>query len=408
MIEHRRTPARPEGGSWPKESKKIQNVSRYWRLSFAASCLGIGLLLSAPAGCDDRPSTVAKAIPRVRVFVVGKQATGQSRRISGKVEAADRSPLSFGVKGTVIEVIVEPGQAVAEGQLLAQLDAEPLRLQLEEARAHLSTSRAQLVEAEATYRRTSKLFKQRGASQKEVDAATASLATSNGDLKAAQGALEQAELDLARTNMTAPFAGQIVQVLVDPFQEVTANDQAIVLQAAGALEIAVRVPETMIREVDFGQVVQATFPSLEGVTVKGLVTTIGADSESGNAFPVTVRLSASEADLRPGMTASVTFNFSAYLDGRTVYLIPLSAIAIDAGLLAPTKPSSEQGSAGNQAPVFVYDSAAGVVRLKRVAVGDLRGNEIEVYDGLQPGDQVVSAGVTFLRDGMKAAVWRRR
>ena len=105
------------------------------------------------------------------------------------------------------------------------------------------------------------------------------------------------------------------------------------------LAIEVSVPETLIREVDFGQVVQVAFPSLEGVTVSGLVTVIGAEAEAGNAFPVTVRLSASEADLRPGMTASVTFNFNAYLGGRTAYLIPLSAIAIDAGLLSATKRS---------------------------------------------------------------------
>ena len=129
---------------------------------------------------------------------------------------------------------------------------------------------------------------------------------------------------------------------------------------------------------------------------------------AGNAFPVTVRLTETESDLRPGMTASVTFNFRAYLGERVAYLIPLSAIAIEAGLRASGKPPPTSVSSRNEAPVFVYDSAAGEVRLRQVVVGDLRGNEIEVYEGLQPGDQVVSAGVAFLRHRMAAQVWTPR
>ena len=66
------------------------------------------------------------------------------------------------------------------------------------------------------------MVKERASSQKDLDAATAALATANGDLKAAQGTLDQAELDLKRTRLTAPFAGQVVDVPIDPFQEIAA------------------------------------------------------------------------------------------------------------------------------------------------------------------------------------------
>ena len=106
------------------------------------------------------------------------------------------------------------------------------------------------------------------------------------------------------------------------------------------------------------------------------------------------------------MTASVTFNFTAYLDGRTAYLVPLSALALEAALIAEPSPDAE--TRGTEAPLFVFDPDAEEVRYRMVLVGDLRGNEIEVFEGLEAGDQVVSAGVAFLRDGMTAIVWEPR
>lgn len=362
--------------------------------------------LTAAPGCGEDAAPDVEPTHRVRVFVVGKRSTGQSRRISGRVEAADESTLSFGVGGQVAKVIAQRGQTVVEGQELARLDDEPHRLAAEEARANLASARARLVEAEATYDRVKDLVARRAAAQKELDAATTGLATADGDVKAAQGALDRAQLDLARTRLVAPFPGQVVDVTIDPFQDVAAGEPAVVLSAAGALKVELLVPETMIRDVDYGQTVRVTFPTLEGEEVPATVTRIGAAAESGNAFPVTVRLAESEADLRPGMTAGVTFDFSAYLDGRTAYLVPLSALAIDAALLREPPADADAGS--REAPLFVFDPETGTVRYRAVRVGDLRGNEVEVFEGLESGDQVVSAGVAFLRDGMRAAVWEPR
>jgi hypothetical protein len=100
------------------------------------------------------------------------------------------------------------------------------------------------------------------------------------------------------------------------------------------------------------------------------------------------------------MTAGVTFQFDAYLEGKTAYLIPLSCLAVDA--LAGT------GDRDEKAPVFILDPTTEKVTQIMVQVGNLRGNEIEVYEGLEPGDLIVSAGVAFLRDGMSATAWTPR
>ncbi len=359
-------------------------------------------------GCDEQFTPTDKVTPSVKVFKVGKQSSGQSRRISGKVKAADQSSLSFGVGGKVLEVIAKNGQTVIQGQVLAQLDEEPFKLSLNKARASLNSARSKLVVARSTFKRTRGLVKLRGASQKDLDTAIANLGTATSDVNSARDSLKQAEIDLSRTKLIAPFTGKVVDAVVDSFQEVTANEEAFILQSSGALKVDVLVPETLIRDVDFGQLVQVTFPTLKDLVVSGEVITIGAQTESGNAFPVTVLLADSESDLRPGMTASVTFNFNAYLGQRTAFLIPLSAIAIDASRTKQQEIVSEQSNSGKQAPVFVYDSAASRIQLRQVTIGDLRGNEIEVFEGLKTGDQVVSAGVAFIRDGMQAVVWKPR
>lgn len=372
-------------------------------------------------GCADENQPLDETVPRVKYFVVGEQATGQSRRISGKVVAADTSPLSFSVGGTVEEVVVVQGDLVREGQLLARLDAEPLRLDVERARAQLNVARAKVAETKQTYDRTRELFQKRAASQAEVETATANHTAARGNLRAAQSDLQRKERDFSRAELTAPFSGTIASRSIEPFQEVSTDKESFVLQSTDALKVDVRVPETLIRDVDYGQVVQVTFPTLADTTVSGVVSEIGSRAEAGNAFPVSIRLKdvataadlgvfgsvrtmlSTEADLRPGMTAGVTFNFDKYLKGRTSYLIPLSAIAIDVGMLKQVR-KQEENPAPKTAPVFVIDDN-NRLQVRNVVVGDLSGNELEVFEGLEAGERIVSAGVALLHEGMSVELW---
>ena len=375
-------------------------------LSYHTTMLLAAVTAVSLVGCSEPPVELPKAIPAVKVFTVGKQASGQSRRLSGIINAADTSPLSFGVGGRVIELLVAVGESVDEGQLLASLDPEPLQIKLTDKRAKLNNARAQLLEAKTALERTHALLEQRAASQQELETAAAKFANKESSLQQAQADLTQAELDFDHRQLLAPVAGKVAKVGIDNFQEVSGAEQVITLQSDQLLEVAVRVPETMIRYLDYAQVVQVAFPSLPSAAIHGVVSQIGASAEDGNAFPVTITLGGSDGDLRPGMTAAVTFNFDAYLNQRVAYLIPLSAIAIDRGLANAQKYRRSDGNTESQVPVFLFDADAGLLREQSVTVGQLRGNEIEIYAGLEPGDQVVSAGVTFVSDGMAAKAWR--
>lgn len=367
--------------------------SRNW---FALGILALFLL----PGCDGEPPTSTVAVPRVKVFVAGELTGGQLRRLSGKLVSEDTSMLSFSVSGTVDAVLVVQGQAVQAGEVLARLDPEPKTIAVNQARARLTVARANFIEAQQNYERTAELFERQFASRADFEAAEANYSAARGNLEAAETELEQSERDLARTELVAPFSGSIAERSVNPYQEVASGEEAFVLQSDQALKVEVLVPETLIRFLDYGQRVQVTLPSLQDEKLKGRVSEIGSRASSGNAFPVSIQLTGTGPDLRAGMTAAVTFNFDSYTEGQPVFLIPLSALALDYGVVQAAQRSEEAPTV----PVFIVGDD-NRIQVREVMIGGLRGDMLEVFRGLEAGDRIVSAGVSFLREGMEVELW---
>jgi RND family efflux transporter MFP subunit len=329
----------------------------------------------------------------VKVFEVGKTSSGQLRRISGRVVAAETSRLSFGLAGTVARLSVNPGDQFAAGQVLARLDEEPFRIAAERARAQLASARAKLDEADQAYGRVKELVARGVAAQADVDTALAAYEGARGNLRAEEANLETKERDLTMVNLVAPFAGQVIERGAEAFEEVTAGQAVVTVQSEGAFEAVVGIPETLIQHIDYGQPVTVTLSSGDG-EMPAVVTEIGARSETGAAYPVSVRLTSEVAGLRAGMTATVQFSFGGSSE-TPVYLIPLSALALGAGM--------PEDRADDEAPLYVI--ADGRLEKRTVRIGDVRGNELEVYEGLEAGALIVSAGVPFLHEGMAVEVW---
>jgi RND family efflux transporter MFP subunit len=359
---------------------------------------GMTILL---AGCGGPAPVEEAAIPRVKLYTVGQADNDRTRRFSGSVVASEEAPLSFPLSGTVQEIRVARGDVVRQGQLLASLDPAPIRIALNSARAQLVGARAGLDDAKSTYERYTSLQSSGAVSRADLETATSNYASARSNVSSAQAEIERLERDLANTNLVAPFDGTVAERTIEPFQEVTPGQSAFVLQTTESLEVDVQIPENMIGDLSYADAVDVTFPAIEGLDAKGSIQTIGTRAESGNSFPVTVRLHGAMPGIRPGMTAGVTFRLSTHQDGVAIYLIPISAIAIDVGVNAATEQNDKRF-----APVYVFDEASGQIQLRKVTIGDIRGNQLEVIDGLSEGDRIVSAGVPFLREGQKVEEWR--
>ena len=384
----------------------MKKFLKYTGLLGALNLIVAPLTLLILSGCAEEVTEQKSVIPRVKYYVVGESATGQSRRLSGKVVAAESSPLSFRVNGTVDEVLVRQGDEVNKGQVLAKIQDRDLQIAVRQARAAVNIARAEVAEAAQSYERAKRLFDQDAGSQAEVEKGSAARATASGNLVSAQSQLEQANRDAASAVLSAPFAGTIASRSIEPFSEVTIGTEAFVLQSGGAVEIDVLVPEALVRDLDHGQAVGISFPTLPDVSLNGSVNEIGSRTVAGNAFPVSIQLNSTDQDLRPGMSAAVTFNFAQYLGDKQAYLVPLSALAIEAGMLNAYREGRELGAemSSRTAPVFIINRD-NELELREISVGDLRGNDLEVFSGLSAGEKVVSAGVAFLREGMKVKLW---
>lgn len=363
----------------------------------AGGLLAVAML----AACGGDDVVTEETVPRVKLYTVGAADSERSRRFSGAVAASEEAPLSFALSGTVEEIRVNVGDVVREGQLLARLDDEPMRIALDSARAQLAVARANLDEAKSTYDRYTRLSSSGAVSQVDLETATTAYSSARSNVRGAQADIDRLERDLENASLVAPFDGTVASRSIEPFQEVTPGQAAFVLETTASLEASVQIPENMIGEVSIGDYVDVRFPALPDVTARGAVQTIGSRAESGNAFTVTVLLFGETAGVRPGMTAGVTFNLSDN-DGEPVYLIPVSAIAIDVGLANATSPTN----APTSAPVLLFNEQTSLLELRVVQFGDLRGNDLEVVNGLTEGDKIVSAGVPFLREGQQVEEWR--
>lgn len=375
------------------------------------------VLILALGACREDAPEPPERVRSVKTVVVAEVAGAAEREIGGVVAAVQQADLSFPVAGTIERVMVTEGTSIAAGTLLARLDPEPFQLAVSGAQARLTAARADLQEQQLSYSRQRTLFEKDIVAQAALDRAESALKTARAQVDAAASELANARRRLGQTELAAPFDGRIAERAVEPFQEVTPGELTFRIEGGRGFDVDVLVPETLIREIAYGDAATIRFPTQPGVEAGGTVVEVASRSDTGNAFPVTIRMDPdslpAEADVRPGLSARVVFAL-ARAAGERGYLIPLSAIALDKAGGTGEEPaegrdSPDAGNAGDaarrQAAVFLFDAARRTVRRVAVTVGDLRGNRVEVFSGLSEGDRVVAAGVPFLYDGMPARLW---
>jgi RND family efflux transporter MFP subunit len=196
---------------------------------------------------------------------------------------------------------------------------------------------------------------------------------------------------LGYTVLRAPVDGNIADVTIEPSENVQAGQTVVVLTSGDYPEVQVAVPEVLIAQIRESDAVTATFDALPGRSFPATVTEVGVMSAaSATAFPVTVRLTETDPDIRPGMAAEVAFSFRS-TGGAERILVPATAVGED-----------EQGRYA-----FLVDDVVGdlgTVRRVPVLTGELTGEGLEVLDGLEDGDLLVTAGLHKLTDGLQVKV----
>ena len=342
---------------------------------------GVGLFTA----CDGEAPPVPEQVRPIRTLTVTEVASGQVRRFSGLIEAIDLSSLSFQVGGNVERVLVNQGDAVRRGQILAVLDQEPYRLNVQAAEAELQRARAYLAQTKADYERNMRLIEQRAISQVQFEVSRRDFQSAQSQVDFAVSRLNLAQRDLRNTTLVAPFDGTVAERLVDPFVQVQAGQKLFRIDAEGGMQAAIGVPETTIAQVALGMPAIVTLPQI-ATPISARISEIGSAAGPGNVFPVRAALSDPPERLRAGMTAEVTLVLPEAA-GETSYFVPLSAIA--------------PGDGPGHGYLFLYDPTTSTVRRTSVkSSGSLASNKVAV-SGINAGDIVATAGVNFLVDGQR-------
>jgi len=358
---------------------KHHNRARLLSLSLAS------LLL---AGCIDKEEPkLEKRIRPVRTILVTDTPRELIRSFAGGSQAAISSNLSFRTAGQITALPVKVGQEVVAGQLIAQLNDSDLKIKLERDEAAYRQAKVQANNTKSQFSRMQNLFDRNLVSRVEFDNAQANFQAAQAQADQAEGSVELSQKQLSYTRLNAPDAGcSVSDVHAEVNENVTVGQAVATINCGSSIEVVVGVPESLIGAISIGSDVDVKFPSLKERTFVAVTTEIGSASTSSSAYPVTVRMSNDEHVLRPGMAAEVQFRINLSRQAENLW-VPLVAV----------------GSEGPERFAYVYeagDNAQGVVRKRDIKTGNFTLEEVEILEGLEKGDRVITAGLSQIYDGL--------
>lgn len=337
------------------------------------------------AGCDEAPPEEVERIRAIKPYYVVEPAGGAVRRYSGTISASNTSALSFAENGTVQTVEANQGDRVVEGQVLATLDPEQFELDVAAARSELATTKAEYDNQQLELDRQRQLFERGWVAKAAYDQAVASFEAAEGQLNLARSRLGLAERDLANARLTAPFDGVIAMRDVDPFVEVSAGQTVFQIDSEGAFEVELSIPDTTVGRLTIGAPVSIDAATVAECGCVGRITEIGVAAGAANTVPVKAAILSNPDGVLPGMAVEASVMLTDG-DQEGGLLVPVVAIA--------------PGDDNARGYVFKYDTENNVVRKTPVrSEGVINGNLVGITEGVNSGDIIAAAGVSFLRDG---------
>ena len=345
------------------------------------------LLVLGLVACS-KPAPPDEPIRAVKLMTVGVQPMQSGVEFAGEVRARVESRLSFRVGGKLTARPVEVGQRVKAGQLLAQLDPQDFRLAADAARAQLSAASTQRDLAAADYQRFKALKDQNFISGAELERRETTLKAANAQLAQATAQASSQGNQTGYTRLLADVAGVITAVDAEPGQVLAAGGPVLRLAQDGPRDVLFAVPEDKVAAMQPGSRVTVR-PWQASTSLAGVVREVAASADPvTRTFAIKVSLPANSA-LALGSTVSV---LPQALDrsGTPVIKLPTSALL----------------QSGASTVVWVLDAASMTVRQQPVQVLTADGNEVVVASGLQPGAQVVTAGVHVLSPGQQVSIYK--
>jgi membrane fusion protein (multidrug efflux system) len=320
--------------------------------------LSLLCLMQWPMASAQQAPGVIVSEAAIRPFPLSAEALGNARAN----EAVEIRPE---ITAAIVEILFEEGQTVSRGDILVRLESsEPL--------ADLAAARAALVDSESQYGRAQELYKTRVVSESQLQQLEAKR-------DADQAAVNAAQARLDHTVIRAPFAGQLGLRRVSLGSIVSPSTVITTLDDTSSIKLDFNVPEVYLARLTPGLTVTARSAAWPDLSFDGTVTAIDTRVDPVSRT-VTARalLPNEERRLRPGMFLTVTL----LKDDVEALMVPEQAIVPERS---------------NQYVLVVGPD--NVVERRKVEGGRRRPGEIEILNGLSPGERVITEGTQKVRPG---------
>jgi len=328
-----------------------------------AACKG-----GKPGDAEAKDKKEPEAVP-VEVAVVGSVPVAASLTRNAPLEPRSEAQVVAKTSGVALAVFAEEGQVVRAGQTLVRLDASRSALQA-------AQTAAQMRKLEANYARSRQLSEQKLISANDIDQL-------RFDLENARAANRLANLELSYAAVAAPISGVIAQRSIKPGNFVQINTPIFRIVDTSKLEAVLNVPEREMATLKAGLPVQLQVDALPGRSFTGTVDRVAPVVDAGSGTFRVITAFAGGGLLQPGMFGRIRIDYDQRADALVV---PRAALLEDDA-----------------------DPAVYVVRSNKavrvpVKLGYSEGGWLEVRAGLKPGERVVVAGKTALREGSDVQV----
>ena len=397
-VESELPPYRQADGRAPKPRSKFP----LWLLPVLAIVLVIGVLVgkywggdktvsnespatnsvqNASANPDDASS--AQAVLSVETVSPSQDSIGNTLSADGTINAKDVANVSAKVNGVAIErILVEEGDRVKAGQVLAIFDTDAMEQQVLQAEADVAEAEATLANATADAARVLPLIEIDAISRQEADRYRTSKLQAQAALQASKARLSTQRLSVNNANVVAPVSGVISEKMAEVGM-VAGGEPLFTIIKGGVLEWRADIDPKLLGEVNVGTPVRVSLPG--GDSVMGQVSRIAPTADNNRQITIYASLAAN-SKVRAGMYQTGEF----LLGSTSAQTVPNSAIVSNDGydyVMLVTNISSQDGQ------------NIGRIKQQRVTLGERFGDNVALTEPLPAESRLVKQGGSFLNDG---------
>ena len=334
-------------------------------------------------GTNPSDTGTEQSVLSVETVLPSQDSIGNTLSADGTISAKDIANVSAKVNGVAIErILVEEGQRVKAGQILAVFDTDAMEQQVLQAEADVAEAEATLANATADAARVLPLIDIDAISKQEADRYRTSQLQAQASLQASKARLSTQRLSVNNANVVAPVSGVISEKMAEVGM-VAGGEPLFTIIKGGILEWRADIDPKLIGEVNVGTPVRVSLPG--GDSVMGQVSRIAPTADDNRQITIYASLSAN-SKVRAGMYQTGEF----LLGSASTQTVPNSAIVSNDGydyVMLITNVSIKDGK------------TLGRVKQQRVALGERLGNSVAVAEPLPADSRIVKQGGSFLNDG---------